>query len=156
MTMHNLGTNSWPLRVLHDGWNALRDRTHQALTYFSPKPDEHVDAVPRWGLLATDVVDHDTSLEVRMEVPGMEKADISVDVIGRQLTVSGEKRSESTRKDGTMMVTERAFGQFRRSLTLPEDIVIEQAKANYDNGVLMLTLPKSTGASKRKVSVTKH
>jgi HSP20 family protein len=156
MTMQSLGEDPWAIRLLSDGWHALRHKAHQALTYFAPKDEEDQGATQRWALVATDVVDRKNLLEVRMEIPGMEKADLNVDVLGRHLVISGEKRSESTRKEGTVVVTERAFGQFRRVVPLPCEVDIGQAKARYADGVLAIDLPKKESTGNRRITISGH
>jgi HSP20 family protein len=153
MTMQNIGENPWPMRVLSEGWHTLRNKAQQALTYFSPKDEAEHAVTQRWGLVAADVVDHADHVEVRIEVPGMEKADLSVDAVGRHLVVSGEKRSEETRKEGRVVVTERAFGQFRRVVPLPADVDVAAAKANYTDGVLAIDLPKAVTRKQHHISI---
>lgn len=156
MSMERLGENPWPLRALSEGWHHLRDAAHDAVTHFrhhddQPNAPTRTDAPAnetpetgrRWGLVATDIVDQDGHLEVRMEIPGIDRADLRVEVVGEHLVVSGEKRSESTRKSGRVVVTERAFGQFRRVVPLPSGVDSKGAKARYADGVLSVDLPKS-------------
>ncbi len=154
---------------LGSGWSALRERAHSALTYFKhdeeadvEKVDREASAKPpvaevpaqRWGLVATDIVDHKDRLELRMEIPGMEKSDLKVEVSGSQIIVSGEKRFESTRKTGSVMVMERAFGHFSRSLPLPEEVDSDKASASYIDGVLAIDLPKLVESKKQRVDVS--
>jgi HSP20 family protein len=156
MSLGHIGQSIWPNHLISEGWAALREKTHNALTYFHPH-DENTDretpVVERWGLVATDVVEHDDRIELRMEVPGMAKEDISVSISGGQLIVIGEKHAEETRRTGEAVVTERAFGQFSRTIPLPSSVVATEAKARYDNGILAIDLPKEGESTVRYISV---
>jgi HSP20 family protein len=137
---------------LVNGWHTLRDKALNALTYFSPEQDDQ-EVSQRWGVVAADVTDHKHSVAVEMELPGMEKVDLSVEVIGDQLVVSGEKRSGSTRREGTVVITERAFGSFRRTIPLPCQVDQGSTKAEYRNGVLKVNLPKDPSGQTRSIPI---
>ena len=103
--------------------------------------------------MATDVVEHDDHFEMRMEIPGMDRADLKVEIQGGHITVSGEKRAETTRKSGSAVVTERAFGSFRRVLPLPASVAAEDVQARYVDGVLAIDMPKQSGEASRQIDV---
>ena len=70
MTLGHVGEDFAPVQWLSEGWSALRRQAHDALTHFRSGEDD--DETPsRWGLVATDIIDHDDRVEVRMEVPGI-------------------------------------------------------------------------------------
>ena len=133
---------------LVEGWNALREKAAHALTHFTPSETSQ-EVSQRWALVAADITEHKHSISVEMELPGMEKNDITLNLRGNQLVISGEKRSDSTRHEGTLVITERAFGSFKRVLSLPCNVSDQGAKAKYRKGVLKITLSKS---SKENVS----
>jgi len=84
---------------------------------------------------------------ITMDIPGMEKGQIDVEVKGRQLIVSGERANENTEEQaGRYFRKERRFGQFMRSITLPEDADTTSIKAEYKKGVLTITVAKKTAA----------
>lgn len=154
MTMQTIGSDPWPIRIAEQGWHRLKEGAQAAMTYFKPG-DEHDVAVEsqRWGALAADVVDHSKTLEVRMEVPGVDPADLNVEIHGRRLMVSGERRCDSKRQEGTVMVTERAFGRFQRVIPIPDDIIADKVKAKYRDGVLVLKLPKRNTKGPGRVTI---
>jgi HSP20 family protein len=138
------------LENLAEGWQNLRERAGQALTHFRPPAkrddlDTWEDQVIRhsadWGLLATEVQEDGESVIVRMEVPGMEKADFDIDVIDNHLVVRGEKRVQKERRDGRFHVMECAYGSFERALALPVEVDGHAADARYRRGILTVTLP---------------
>lgn len=154
MTMDAVGEDFWGAKLVENGWRKLKDGAHRALTYFAPKQgDSDEGSTQRWGLLATDVVDHPDRLEVRMEVPGVELKDLTVSLSGRTLVVAGERFLESSSREGRMLVTERAYGGFRRSIPLPESVDRASIDARFKNGVLSLTLPKTAADGDHRITV---
>jgi len=139
---------------LAEGWRHLSAKASQALTYFSPhRADESVEDA-RWGILAVDVEERDDRFVVELEAPGLAKEEIDVTVEGQHLIVTGSKHYEKDRKEGSMRITERAFGSFQRVIPLPARVTTDNAEATYKRGVLTLNLPKASPPSARKVTVS--
>lgn len=137
---------------LSEGWREVLSRGNSALTHFSRGKDEEADALafPRWGLLAGEVVESDSDVQVRLELPGMEKSDCDIAIEGNALIIRGEKKMERERQGETYHVMERAYGSFLRSIPLPASVDVETASATYKNGVLTVSLKKTgSGMSKR-------
>jgi HSP20 family protein len=105
------------------------------------------------GFPKIDVGESDGEIEITAELPGLEQKDIDVSVSDNVLTVSGEKRSETERKDKTFTVTERSYGAFSRSLQLPAGVDTTQIKATVDKGVLKVVVPKPAAAKAAKIEV---
>jgi len=139
---------------LVNGWHALRDKAVSAVTYFTPQREQD-QASQRWGVIATDITEQNDAIHVELEVPGMDKADLSVEVHGDRLVVSGEKRTSATRHEGSLVVTERAYGSFRRVLPLPCEVRSDGTTAKYRDGVLSITLPKDRRASPRSIEISR-
>lgn len=144
------------------GWRELSDRAGDALTRFTPhhdpeKPEEPGDRLAarsaRWGLLAAEVSEKRDSIEVALELPGMDAEDFNIEVIDNTLVVSGEKRVSRDRGTGRFQVLERAYGRFQRAIPLPTEVDDSKATANYDRGVLTVTLPRTERAQRRRISV---
>lgn len=93
-----------------------------------------------------DVTEDNENLYVHAEVPGVDKNDIKINLVGDVLTISGEKKSEQKDEKKNYYRIERNYGAFSRSFTLPAEIKIENISASYDNGVLNITLPKTEEA----------
>jgi HSP20 family protein len=136
-----------------NGWHTLLDKASHAITYFTPNRSDEPDAAQRWGVLATDVVDQQDSVIVELELPGMDKADLSVEVVEDHLIISGHKRSSGTRREGAILITERAFGNFKRVLALPCAVDGSAIQATYEKGILSVNLPKSAAQLARKIPV---
>jgi HSP20 family protein len=89
---------------------------------------------------------------VRAELPGMKKENIDVSLHENRLTISGERKSE-TKTEGETHRTERFYGRFSRTVTLPFPVQGEQVKASYKDGILTVTLPKAEEARPKQIEV---
>jgi HSP20 family protein len=124
-----------------------------ALTYFGDDHNPEQAPSQRWGVLAADLVEHKDNVIVELELPGIEKSDLAVDVIDNRLLVSGEKRFQDTRREGTLIITERAFGRFQRVVPLPCAVDRDKVVATYNKGVLRVDLPRDPRTLARKIPV---
>ncbi len=138
---------------LSEGWRHLWRSASEALTRFrpgektdlpSPSEVDDVSWLPSrsWAMLGVDVYEDDERLVVRLEVPGMEKEDLDIQVTEDALVISGEKRFQREGTDGRWRVMQCAYGSFRRVVPLPVAVRAESARATYRNGVLRVELPK--------------
>lgn len=137
---------------LAEGWRYISEKAGNALTYFTPGKDADEPGI-RWGLMAVDVSDHEDRVIVELEAPGLDKDDIDIDVEGRRLLVTGRKSFERERKEGSMLISERAFGHFQRVVPLPDQVAVDKAEARYRKGVLTVTLPKKSPPAARRIEV---
>jgi HSP20 family protein len=90
---------------------------------------------------------------IHAEVPGVKKEDIRVDVDGNQVSISAQAQRESEEKSENMLCTERSWGQYYRSFTLPQAVDDAQATAEYHDGILALTLPKKAGGTAKTLAI---
>lgn len=90
-----------------------------------------------------DMTERDKDISVTAELPGIDPKDVQIDVDDDMLTIRGEKRSEESGEQGGRRWRERSYGKFERSIQLPTDVKADAAKAEFKNGVLRITLPKS-------------
>jgi HSP20 family protein len=100
-----------------------------------------------------DVNEDDQQYVVNIDVPGVKKTDIDIAVDGNQVTVSAEVDREQSRGKGKELYSERYNGKAFRSFALPVEVDSAKATANYDGGVLTLTLPKKPGEGTRRLTV---
>ena len=107
------------------------------------------------GRLPLDVYTTDEAWIVKANVPGFKPEEIEISVTGDTLTIEGETKQEleSNGDEGKYLVRERRVSNFARSLTLPGKLEAEQAKAEFENGVLTLTLPKPEQTKPKRISV---
>lgn len=101
----------------------------------------------------TDVSETPEHLKLRLEVPGLSREDIKISVENNMLTVRGEKRQETTSEDETFYRTERSYGSFERSFTLPNHLEHDEIKANLQDGVLTIQIPRREEARAREISI---
>lgn len=100
-----------------------------------------------------DVAEDDKAYVVKAEMPGVTKDDIKISVDGNQVTISAEVRKEHEDEGRNMLCAERFYGLLHRSFALEHPVDDETADARYENGVLVLTLPKKAGAKSHQLTV---
>ena len=100
-----------------------------------------------------DVSETDTTIEAKLDLPGVDPKEIDIQLNGSVLTVSGERKEEKEEKGKTYHRVERRVGNFSRSLTLPCPVEEDEVAAAYKKGVLTITLPKTEQAKTRKITV---
>jgi HSP20 family protein len=88
-----------------------------------------------------EVVEREGALIVRVDLPGLTKDDVRVEVSEDSLTIEGERRSEHETEQAGLLHCERTYGRFRRQVPLPEGANAEQATANFKDGVLEISVP---------------
>lgn len=103
--------------------------------------------------LRIDVSETDQAYLVKAEMPGIKKEDIKVSINGDEVTISGERSSETERQEGNVVCRERYQGRQFRSFTLPQYIDEDQASASCNDGVLELSLPKKAGAGAKQLTI---
>lgn len=105
------------------------------------------------ALPAIDLYETDDDVVVKAVLPGMKAEDVQISVTGDVLTLRGEVKQESERKDATYHIREQRYGSFERSVRLPSNVVTGQAKAEFENGILTVTLPKSEEVKPRTITI---
>ena len=102
---------------------------------------------------AVDVYEDEHQIALKIEVPGIDEKDIDIRVENNTLTVHGERKIEKEEKEENYRRVERQYGSFTRSFTLPQTVDTENVSANYDKGVLKITLPKKAEAKPKQIKV---
>ena len=100
-----------------------------------------------------DIFEKDAKLVVRMDIPGMTPEDINVSVEGDVLTIKGHREEEKEVREGDYYCSERATGDFLRTVRLPEGVAAGQVEAHYENGVLEVSVPKPAATPNTAVKV---
>ena len=103
--------------------------------------------------LPLDVVEDENEFVVKAALPGIKPDDVQITVHGDTLTIQGESKFEDEKKGERWHLRERRFGSFQRSISLPTAVNSELAQADFEHGVLTLTLPKSEGAKPRQIKI---
>jgi HSP20 family protein len=110
-----------------------------------------LDPFKRWNP-AVDVYQDNDQFTVYAELPGLKKEEIKISLDNDTLTIGGERRHEGSADQG--LRTERYFGKFQRSLTLPVSVNSEKVNATYKDGILKVTLPKAEEAKPKQIPVS--
>ena len=142
-----------PFEELHQQMNSLFD---------SFSPGWGLDRLPglrsRFEALDSfspnfDVAETDDDITITAELPGMDEKDIQVSVDDSTLTISGEKKQEREEKKKDYHFSERSYGQFRRTISLPATIDKDSVKASFKKGVLSVELPKREEQNKEQKTI---
>jgi len=106
------------------------------------------------GTLALDVTETETGYTVTTTLPGVTAEDIKISLHEDVLTISAEIAQNTEKKDGErVLLRERTWGKFSRSVRLPNSVKSDAVEASYENGVLSLSLPKTENAQPRTIPV---
>lgn len=108
---------------------------------------------PAGWLPPLDVYEDDDRITVELEAAGMKKEDFDISLQDDTLTVSGKRNVESERSEGESFRSERSFGSFSRTVALSSPVKAGEVSANYQDGVLTVTLPKAEEARPKKIQV---
>jgi HSP20 family protein len=100
-----------------------------------------------------DVRDTKDGLEITLEVPGIADEDVKVTVEDNVLTVRGEKKTEAERKEEDYRISERSYGAFSRSITLPASVDADKLTASLEKGVLKLVAPRNGKAQVKTIEI---
>jgi HSP20 family protein len=151
-------------RGTRDPWALLRQMSSELDRFFEPPGWPAF----RWPSLRTrpeteratwcpeiDVFEKGNHLVTRIDLPGMKKEDVKVEVTDSQLTISGERKSEAEEKKQDFYRCEREYGSFYRTVPLPEGVKVEDVKASFSDGVLEVSVPLPAKAEikARKVEI---
>jgi len=122
-------------------------------TFFdTPTTGGNGGAARRW-VPSMDLVETDEHFVLRADLPGLSEEDVSIELEDNVLTVAGERTAEHEEKKEGFYRMERSFGQFRRSLALPDGVNADAIAASFDRGVLEIRIPKHEERKPRKVAI---
>ncbi len=140
-----------PFRELEDMSNRLNRVFGRPLARLEPSSEMFtmVDWTP-----SADISETDTAYLIKAEIPGVKKEDVKVTIENGMLTIQGERKMEKEEKDKKFHRIERSYGSFTRSFRLPEDADESAVKAEFKDGMLNVTLPKSAKAKPKSINVT--
>ncbi|MCA9731989.1 MAG: Hsp20/alpha crystallin family protein [Deferribacteres bacterium] len=100
-----------------------------------------------------DIAESKDNFSVAIELPGINKEDLSINVKDSVLTIKGEKKAEDQKEGVNYLRMERSYGEFERQFKLSKNIVMDQISAEYKNGVLSIVLPKAEEAKPKEIAV---
>ena len=135
----------------------LRRPTRNLFKFYSPLfASQHTktDADRYNWAPSVDISETDDVFEVRAELPGVAKDDLHVSVKDNLLTLSGEKRQEKADDTQNHRRVERRYGNFQRRFTLPSEVEADDIKAEFNDGVLTLSIPKPEAVKPTEIPIT--
>ena len=106
-----------------------------------------------WSSPAIDIYQTDNEVVVKASLPGIKADEVQINVTGDVLTIKGETKQQDEKKDKSWHIREHRWGAFERSIRLPSGVIADRANADFDNGVLTITLPKSEEVKPRTITV---
>jgi HSP20 family protein len=136
-----------PLNELRE----MEDRFHNLFPTMSSSFDTNVVGFSP----SVNTREGDYAYHIDVDLPGVEKKDIKVEVKDNRITISGERKSKKEVKEEGYYRSESSYGEFERSFTLPEEVDSENVKASCEDGVLEVTLPKLVADKKKKTKQIK-
>jgi len=152
------GLTRWePFRTQWNPWKELED-VEKRLSALWGSPQGKVEgqkeaiSVAEWSPLV-DITEDEKEYLIKAELPEVKREDVKLTVQDNVLAISGERRYEKEEKNKKYHRVERAYGNFLRSFTLPEDADGSKVSAEYKDGVLKVHLPKSEKATPKSIEV---
>lgn len=142
-----------PMRELE----SLQRRMDQLFDRFSERfwGGEHTKSV--WGSEdwnpAIESHADNGNLIVKADLPGIDPKEVSISLVGNQLTIEGERKREEKKEEKDYFYQELAYGKFSRSITLPEGVEADKVKATFKNGVLEISMPAPKQAGAKKIQI---
>lgn len=100
-----------------------------------------------------DMYQTDNDVVVRVAVPGIKTDDVQIDISGDILTIKGVVKHEEEKKEKSWYIREQRWGAFERSIRLPTGVIADRAKAEFENGILTINLPKSKEGRPKTITI---
>ncbi|HUO59227.1 MAG TPA: Hsp20/alpha crystallin family protein [Candidatus Acidoferrales bacterium] len=134
----------------------LQDRMNRLFTHqLAPYGNLNDESLTQGSFVPpVDVYEDEHSIQLKMEVPGIEEKDIDIRLENNIMTVKGERQFSKETKEENYHRIERRYGSFSRSFTLPNTVNPEDVKADYEKGVLTIRLGKRAEAKPKQIKVT--
>ncbi|HEU0296632.1 MAG TPA: Hsp20/alpha crystallin family protein [Anaerolineales bacterium] len=106
-----------------------------------------------WASPPIDMYQTNNEVVVKAALPGVKADEVQINVNNDILTIKGEVKHDDERKNQSWHIREQSWGAFERSIALPTGVVADRAKADFENGVLTITLPKSEQARPKTITI---
>ena len=102
---------------------------------------------------AVDMYQTDDEIVVKASLPGIKADEVQINVTGDVLTLKGEVKQEEEKNNRSWHIREQRWGSFQRSVALPTNVVSDKAKAEFENGILTITLPKAEEVRPKTITI---
>ena len=131
----------------------LQDEVNKLFSDFGGVEKEDGSLIKGEWIPAVDIHEDNEKITLKADLPGLKKDQINIKVENNVLTINGERKEEKEEKKDGYIRTERVYGSFVRSFTLPQTVDSEKIEANYKDGVLILHVPKKPEAKPKQIEV---
>lgn len=125
-------------RVFDDFWSSPLSSAQETTTSWSPR---------------TDVDETEDHYMVSLELPGMKRDELKIEVVDNQVVISGERKQEEKSRQRGSLYSERRYGKFQRVFSLPAHVDTSKIEAQYQDGILNVYVPKSEAAKPRQIKI---
>jgi HSP20 family protein len=102
---------------------------------------------------AIDLFQNEEEVVVKASLPGLKSEDVHISVTADVLTLSGEFKQDNDKKEATYHIREHRYGAFERSVMLPTEVQTDKARADFENGILTITLPKAETVKPKTINI---
>ena len=116
-------------------------------------PDYPFEGLGTEGIPVLDVVENATEFSVKLEIPGVHKENLDLNLTGQFLKITGKREMATEIPSEAFLVKERVYGKFVRTVRLPVPVVENKVVATYEEGMLVVHLPKATPAPANKIMI---
>lgn len=106
-----------------------------------------------WSSPAIDMYQTDNDVIVKAALPGIKAEDVQINLSGDVLTIKGEVKREEEKKEKSWYIREQRWGAFERAIRLPTAVIADRAKADFESGILTITLPKSKESRPKTIAI---
>lgn len=137
----------------YDPFQELFQLSNDLLALSPYRGDQTLESVRGSWLPAIDISEDQQQITVKADLPGLKKEDIQVSLDHNILTIRGERKSEEVKKEKNFHRVERSYGSFERSFNLGSTVDGSRVNAEYKDGVLEVTVPKTEAAKPKQIEV---
>ena len=107
----------------------------------------------QFSVPAVDMYQTDNDVVVKAAIPGVKADEVQINVTGEVLTIKGETKEKDEVKEKAYHMREQRWGMFERTIALPTDVIADKAKAEFENGILTITLPKAEEVRPKTITI---
>lgn len=133
---------------------SIQDEMNRLFDDFFGRPVARTEWTEGVWSPTVDVSEDRDNVIIKAEMPGMKKEDVKISIQDNVLTLKGEKKQEKEEKDKSYHRVERSYGSFCRSFQLPTSVKTDKIKANYKEGVLNITVPKTEEVKPKEIPIS--
>ncbi len=106
-----------------------------------------------YGAIDINMAQTDDAVIIKASIPGVKPEDINISITGETLTIRGESKEDQEFKDTDYHIREMRYGSFARSVLLPSLVIADKSNADFENGILKLTLPKAEQVKPKTITI---